>query len=294
MSAERLAIQLMVAQGFLFACETALIHHIGSGISVMQLALVRGLGGLVLAVLVAGKLGFSALETHQLPLQLLRGAVTLLYLWVLIFSFSRLPFADATAISYTQAAYIAIFSVLILGERVTRSRWAAVAVGIGGALLIAKPAFASWNIAYLVAVAGTSLNGLAFVLNRYLQRRDSETTTMFYTSAVLVLGNAPVLLTTTGLPTSGAVAWLPMLMLLGPLGLYLGIVAVKHASAAMLAPYTLVRLLIGVIGGVLLFGEMPDLYSVLGVVLIVGSCVLSSWTGVGGRAKTHALQTVPA
>lgn len=292
MSAERVAIQLMVAQGFLFACETALIHLIGSGISVMQLALVRGLGGLMLAVLVAGKLGFSALKTHQLPLQLLRGAVTLLYLWVLIFSFSRLPFADATVISYTQAAYIAIFSVLILGERVTRSRWAAVAVGIGGALLIAKPAFGSWNIAYLVAVAGTSLNGLAFVLNCYLQRRDSETTTMFYTNTVLVVGNAPVLLT-MGLPTFGSLAWLPLLMLLGPLGLYLGIVAVKHASAAMLAPYTLVRLLIGVVGGVFLFGELPDLFSALGAALIVGSCALSSWTRARGPAKAHAPQAVP-
>ena len=62
----------------------------------------------------------------------------------MIYSFSRLPFADATAISYTQAGYIVAFSVLILGETVAWQRWAAAAIGIAGALLIAKPAFADW------------------------------------------------------------------------------------------------------------------------------------------------------
>src|SRR5207249_10799413 len=99
----------------------------------------------------------------------------------------------ATAISYTQTAYIAVFSVLILGETISRSRWAAAGLGICGALLIAKPAFSGWSSAYLVAILGTSLNGLSFVLNRYVQREDSEATTMFYTNIVAVIGNAPAL-----------------------------------------------------------------------------------------------------
>src|ERR1700732_3535930 len=105
-SSEHFAIQLMIAQGVLFAAETAAIHHIGLRMSLMQLALIRAGGGLALAVVLAQNCGFAVLRTRQLPLQLLRGGVGLLYLWVLMFSFSHLPFADATAISYTQAAYI--------------------------------------------------------------------------------------------------------------------------------------------------------------------------------------------
>src|SRR5260370_40378960 len=107
-----------------------------------------------------------------------------------------LRLADAAALSSTQAAYIAVFSVLILGERVTWLRWAGAAVGIVGALLIAKPAFGGWNYAYLVALAGTSLLGLGFVLNRYLQQEDSAATTMFYTNLVPVLANMPALMMT--------------------------------------------------------------------------------------------------
>jgi drug/metabolite transporter (DMT)-like permease len=123
MNSQRLAIQLMIAQGMLFAAETAAIHQIGSRVSLMLLALIRAAAGLGLAVVLARHVGFAVLRTRQLPLQLLRGGVALFYLWVMMYSFGHLPFADATAISYTQAAYIAVFSVLILHEPVTRLRW---------------------------------------------------------------------------------------------------------------------------------------------------------------------------
>jgi drug/metabolite transporter (DMT)-like permease len=98
------------------------------------------------------------MKTDQLPLQLLRGFVSALYLWVLIYSFAHMPFADATAISYTQAAYIVLaFSALILNERVTTLRWIATAIGTVGALLIIKPAFLDRNVVYLAVLLGTSL-----------------------------------------------------------------------------------------------------------------------------------------
>jgi drug/metabolite transporter (DMT)-like permease len=275
MNARRFAVQLMVAQGVLFAAETAAIHQIGSHASFMQLALLRGGGGVVLAVAMARHAGIAVFRTSQPGLQALRGTVTLLYMWVMIYSFAHMPFADATAISYTQAAYIAIFSVVILGETVTRMRWGAAALGIAGALLIAKPAVASWNSVYVLALLGTSLNGLAFVLNKYLQRQDTEATTMFYTNLVTVLGNLPALVM-TGLPAPEILVWLPGLIVLGPVGMYLGIVAVRHANASMLGPYTLLRLVIGILAGVLIFHELPDILSACGAALILASCVISA------------------
>jgi drug/metabolite transporter (DMT)-like permease len=174
-------------------------------------------------------------------------------------------------------AYIAVFSLLILNEPVSKPRWAAAALGMAGALLIAKPAFADWDCAYLIVLLGTGLNGLSFVLNRFLQRRDGEATTMFYTSAVLVLGNLPGLLIAP-LPAPEIFFWLPGLLLFGPLGTYVGIVAVRYASTAALGPYTLLRLLIGILGAILMFQEVPDLLSTAGAMLIVAGCLLSSCT----------------
>jgi drug/metabolite transporter (DMT)-like permease len=285
MNNQRLAIQLMIGQGVLFAAETAVIHQIGSDVSLSLLALIRAAAGLGLALLLARHMGFAVLRTRQLPLQLLRGGIGVLYLWVMIYSFGHLPFADATAISYTQAAYIVMFSVLILGEPVTRSHWTGAALGFIGALMIAKPAFASWHGAYLIALLGTSLNGLGFVLNRYLQEEDTAATTMFFANLVPVLVNLPVFMLTGLSSVSAVVPWLPAIFLLGPMGMYLGIVAVRHADTATLGPYTFLRLIIGVMGGVIIFHELPDIFSACGAVLILAGCVLSScgtmlWAGL--------------
>ena len=96
---ERLAIQLMIGQAFLFAAETAAIHQIGGRLSMMSLALLRAAGGLGLVLVLARKTGFAFLRTCQLRLQLICGVVGLLYLWVMIYSFSHLNFGDSTAIS---------------------------------------------------------------------------------------------------------------------------------------------------------------------------------------------------
>ena len=276
MNGQRMAVGLMTGQAILFAVETAMIHHIGPRGSAMQLALLRSCGGVILVGFLAWNSGWSVLKTGQLPLQLLRGFVSVLYLWVLIYSFAHMPFADATAITYTQAAYIAVFSALILDERVTILRWIATAIGIAGALLIVKPAFGDRNIFYLAVLLGTSLNGLAFVLNRYLQRPggDSELTTMFYVNAIAVVFNLPVLAMST-VPEPEVWPWLSGVLIFGPIGMYLGIVAVRHASASSLGPYTLLRLVIAVIGGIVLFREIPDLLSCLGVAAILSSCLLA-------------------
>src|SRR5262245_7651081 len=159
---------LMICQASLFAIETAMIHHIGSRVSPILLTLLRSLASLMLVAILARKLGWSVMKTGQGRLQLLRGFVSVLYLFVMMYSFTNLPFGDATAISYTQAIYIVIFSSLILHEPVAMFRWIAASIGVVGAALIIKPAFLDLNISYLVALLGTSLNGLAFVLNKHL------------------------------------------------------------------------------------------------------------------------------
>jgi drug/metabolite transporter (DMT)-like permease len=267
---QSLAVVMMIGQGVLFLGETAMIHHFHGRIPIIELALLRATGGVVIATAIAWSWGVS-LRSQQIRLHLLRGLVALAYLWVLMYSFSHLPFADATAIGYTQIAYIVAFSALILRESVRRQRWIAAVISIIGAFLIARPSFHDWNTAYLVVLIGTSLNGLAFVLNRYAQRQDNEPTTMLYVNLVSAIGGlclVPALSTPIEIPDATTIFWLSGVFLLGPLGVYLGIVAVKHGEASTLAPYTLLRLVIALLVGTVVFHEAATLTSVLGAILI--------------------------
>jgi drug/metabolite transporter (DMT)-like permease len=280
-SPEKFAIRLMVVQAMLFSAETTLIHYLGqAAISVVQFGAIRGFG-ILTAMFFARH--FDVLRTEQLRLHLLRGLVALSYGWVMAYSFSRLPLADATAISYTQTIYIALFSIIILGETISRQRWLSAFVGIGGALLIAKPAFAEIGIVYLVAVLGTSLNALNFVLNRYSNRKDKEETTMGYTNLFVFLANLPLCFLFTSAPPTETIPSLFLFLILGPLGMYAGIVALKRADASLLGPYTLLRLVIGVLAGAIIFFEVPGLLTSIGIGLICLSCVLVLLEAVPAR-----------
>ena len=89
-------------------------------------------------------------------------------------------------------------------------------------------------------------------------------------------------LATTTLPEPEVWPWLSGVLIFGPIGMYLGMVAVRNASASSLGPYTLLRLVIAIIGGVVLFREIPDLLSWLGVAAILSSCLLA--LGLSPRA----------
>src|SRR5205807_23735 len=141
--------------------------------------------------------------------------------------------------------------------------------------MIVRPGFVDWNLAYLVALFGTSLNGLAFVLNKCLQRPggDSELTTMFYVNLVPLVCNLPVV-ATAPLPPFEVWPWLSGVVLFGPVGMYLGIAAVRRANASALGPYTFLRLVIAVVGGAVIFREMPDSFIFSGAVLILLGCLI--------------------
>lgn len=273
----RAGIWLIVAQSILFAAETSMVHHIGPRASIVQLALLRGIGGLsvVAALALARSVGWSVIRSRHLPLQVVRGAVSATYVWLMMYSYAHLPLGDATAISFTQGLHIAVFSSLILRERMTPLRWGAISMGVVGAALIAKPDFRHWNAAYLVALLGAALNGLAFVLNKYLQRRagDGSLTTMFYVNVVPIACNVP--LAAGPIPPRAAWPWLAGVLLFGPIGMYLGIAAVRHAPASTLGPYVLLRLAIAIAGGVVFFHESPDAGALLGALIIVASCLLA-------------------
>lgn len=282
---QRFAISLMLLQQIIFSAEITLIHYLGQSLSMLQFGVLRGLGGIIVAVSFSlfVSTNWQILRTHQFPLQIVRGLIVILYGWVQVLSFGRLPLSDATAISFTQAIYIVVFSFVILGEtQHWLPRSLAVVIGVAGAILIVKPSgfVVSTGFIYLIAIVGAGLNGLNFVLNKYSNRKDSAETTMVYGNLFQFSGNLLILsymsIHESQFPSVHfSPWWFLALLFFGPIGMYSGIVAVKYADASALAPFTLVRLVIAVLAGMLLFYEFPDMWSSAGMIAICISCVLA-------------------
>jgi len=259
------------------------MHRLAGTVSLWQLGLFRSIGGIILASCLAPSVGWAVFRTHHPTLQLVRAAVIVAYAWVLIYSFTVMPFADATAIGYTQAIYVAFLAPPILSEVVGSRRFLAVLIGIVGVLMVVKPGFSQTSPIYLAVLVATSLNALALVLTKYLQRQDSPVTVMLYVNIATVVTFMPGV--ADPLPGARLWPWLAATCVAGPFGTYAGILAVRYADASTLAPYTYVRLLLAMAGATLAFGEVPDFVSIIGVIFIIVACVVVDRAAVASAIR---------
>ena len=275
-------ILLMMLSYVLITGETVALHRIGHAATPLQLTLVRNLGGMVLVIFLARDIGLEVFRTQHLWLQIVRGVLTVVSIWALFISFAALPLADATAVTFTRGVFLALMAVTILGEKTNFPRWFSIVAGVIGALIIVRPAFATWRPDYLIALAASALNAGAMVATKALERNDSVLTVMAYVTAISLIACSPGLFSPW--PGIEMWPWLLAIAVLGPAILYVGLLAIKAADLTLLAPFEYTRLIMAAGFGLVLFGELPDAAGLIGAGVITAAC---AWAALSARA-THA------
>lgn len=210
-------------------------------------------------------------RTGRIALQLTRSGCLVLSLSCLFLSLSYLGLAEATVVSFTAPLFIVALAGPILSEQVTWQRWTAVCIGLLGAVLVVGPGTGVFRWAALLPLAGAVFFAFFHILTRIIGTADPPRTTLFYTFC------GGTLMLSAAMP----VVWSPMTgpevgiaFLSGSLGLLAHgalVRALSLAEASTLAPINYVRLVWAVGIGYALFAEVPDVFTILGGAVIVGS-----------------------
>jgi drug/metabolite transporter (DMT)-like permease len=202
---------------------------------------------------------------HHLARAVLLFSATFLFFQALKY----LPIADALAIFFVNPLVIVILSALALKERVGPRRWAAVAVGFVGTLVIIRPGLVEVNPGTLFALGAGVALGSYFVMTRQIAGAADAMVLTFQTSAM------GAILMTAALP----VLWqAPTPLQWGMLaGLGVPITrAYEHAEASLLAPLAFTEIVMATVVGWWFFGDLPDRWTVLGVAILIGSAIYIS------------------
>ena len=248
-----------------------------AGMPILIVVWARALfGGLMILPFALRAEGTRAFRPTQ-PLRQLARAVLLFSATFLFFqSLKYLPIADALAIFFVNPLVIVILSALLLRERVGPRRWAAVAVGFIGTLIIIRPGLVEVNPGTVLALASGVALGSYLVLTRSMAGAADAMVMNFQTS---VLGAA---LMTLALPflwqTPSPQQWV-MLAGLGAiamLGHILITKAYEHGEASLLAPLAFTEIIAASILGYVFFGDLPDGWTILGVAILIGSAIYIS------------------
>jgi drug/metabolite transporter (DMT)-like permease len=228
------------------------------------------------------------ITTRRLKLQLLRSFLIFgagVTFWGAL---TFMPLADCVVIAFASPLFVTVLSVPFLGERVGRHRWAAVIVGLVGVVLAARPGAGVFHWASFLPVVAALCYSIVQITTRILSRSDSTLTTLFYTSfGGLVLSVIAVLFVWVT-PSPGQWLLLVWLGLLGALGHYLMIKAFEWAPASLLAPFDYTTLIWATLLGFILFQDLPDIWTVMGAVIIISSGIYLVRRESGNAAARHS------
>lgn len=211
--------------------------------------------------------------TRRLPLQIGRSALMILATLGFFTVISLIPLATASAIMFSTPIFVTALAAPLLGESVGWRRWAGVAVGCAGALLITRPGTAAWDPAMGLALAVAVFYALYQIATRALSHTDPPTTTLAYTA--LVGAGAMTLIVPFFWRTPGSADAL-LMMLVGALGAiahYAVIKAFTAAPASVVTPIGYTSLLWATLYGIVVFGELPDLSTYVGAGVICASAL---------------------
>jgi drug/metabolite transporter (DMT)-like permease len=228
---------------------------------------------LVMMAIFLPRMGLRLVRTTSPRVQVLRGVMLVLSSVVFVVALNHMQIAEVASIVFLAPVIVALAGGPLLGERVSTRTWFALAAGFTGVLLIIRPggnAFTWWALLPL---------GCAFlfagyqILTRKLAGHDDPITTLFYPGLIAVLAIPPVfpgaLSSVPAVPLHAAL--LAAVGILGAVGHFLLIRAHALAPATLLAPFGYTQLLVVLILGWLVFGQLPDGIALAGIILVAGS-----------------------
>jgi drug/metabolite transporter (DMT)-like permease len=168
--------------------------------------------------------------------------------------------------------FVAALSGPILGEWVRWRRWTAIGVGFLGVLVVIRPGTGSIPPAALLSLSAALCYALYAITTRVLARTDSNETTLFYSNIVGALALIPVLPFVWTTPHDPLIIGLMFAAgALGAFGHYLLIAAHRLAPAAVLSPFIYTEIVLVIILGFVVFGDLPNRWTLAGASIVIAS-----------------------
>jgi drug/metabolite transporter (DMT)-like permease len=258
----------------LFSVMDAQLKLLAAHYAPMQVSFLRGATSLpfvLLPVLLRGRL--ARLRPVNLRLHLLRGVLSVVMLGSFVYAVRESSLATTYSIFMFAPLLVAALSAPLLGERVARAQWAAIAVGLAGVLLMLAPrGDAGWvSLGALAAVLAMVSYAFAAVSIRLLSRTDTTESMVFWFTALLALGAG--VLAIPGWRPLDAGHW-PLFAgigLTGALGQHFITEAFRHARAAVVAPFEYTALLWGATLDLAIWGVLPVTITLAGGGIVIGA-----------------------
>jgi len=268
-----LAVLFMLVSTAAFSAMNVGVSAISNELHPTVIVTLRNALTLLLLAPAVGANRFKLLRTTRLRSHFGRGTIGGIGMITWTYCLSIMPVNHATALSYTAPLFTTLFAVLFLGEKAGFTRWAGLAAGFLGAMVIIRPDTADFNWSSLLVMLATTGWAVAGMLVKSLSRTEPPLRIVFYMNLFMLLWALPFGLYYWQWPTLHGWAILGLIACLSILMHYSMASAYFLAPVVKLMPFDFMRLIYTAIFAYALFGETSGLHTWLGAAIIVGSAV---------------------
>lgn len=255
----------------------------GQRLPSMQIVFVRAAITLALSYWLVRRAGLR-LPGNRPGMLFVRGLLGSIALACFYYSLVHLPLADATVIQYTNPVFTAVLAVWVLGERMPARAIVLVATSLAGVLMVARPGFLGGaaepvNPVYVgIALLGALASAAAYVTVRRLRGLDHPLVVVLYFPLVTVPLSFPFVITGWTWPTPWEWAVLLGIGASTQAGQVYMTRGLQLETAGRATSVGYLQIVFAAIWGMLLFGEVPDAWSVAGAAVIIISTLVMART----------------
>ncbi|MDR3536913.1 MAG: DMT family transporter [Acetobacteraceae bacterium] len=276
-AARRHAIICVLSASATFTLGSALVKALTESVPLMEIVMTRALVGFVALIPVLWRQGgFAALATRRPSGHALRAFTGFIGTITTVYGYTVLPLATVTALGFAMPLFLTILSVPLLGEKVGWRRASAVLVGLGGVLIMLRPWRGGGDALPLLGVTIVLAGVVAWALSMISIRRMGEagehnvTIVAWYslgTAALAAIGALPHWVT----PSWTQLAALVAAGLMAGVAQLLMTEGYRAGETTLVAPFEYGAIVYATILGITFWGEWPDAWSLLGIVILVAA-----------------------
>lgn len=224
-------------------------------------------------------LGWQAVRTDKLRVHVARNTVHFGAQWCWLFGLGALPLTEVFAVEFSAPIWAALLASIFLGERLTRKRVLAIALGFMGIMVLLRPGVAIIDPASIVVLGAALGYGIAYVLTKSLTGVDSPLTVVFWMNVIQLPIGIAFSFGDFAFPTAPYLPWLAVLGVTGLTSHYCLSQALRFADVTIVAPLDFVRLPLAAMVGWLAYQEGVDIFLILGGAFIL----LGNWINLRSR-----------
>ena len=259
----------IIGSCFLVSFLVGIVRYLSAFYDPSFIVMVRNIFALAILMPYIYKNYQNIFTTDKLTINILRASSGFLSMTMWFYAVSMIPIADAVSISFIVPSLTTIFAIIFLKEKINIKNWISIIIGFIGVLIIIRPGFKEFNIAYLLMIVSACFWAISNILTKILSASQQPMNVVAYLTTIMTILSVPFGVFYIQPLTIFSIFLLIAMAIISNLSYFLLSKSYSKADLSIVQPFDFTRLIFSALIGYFIFDEKVDLLTIVGSLIIL-------------------------